>query len=100
MRIIEFLAVIIKIQIEMSDGSESYEPDEDISEFLIPPEDQMPQEEFSEVVRVVGLPAVVAQLLVLGGEPAAVAPLGVLSHRLLVPLRSGLELVRPIAWEG
>ena len=57
-------------------------------------------EEFSEVVRVVGLPAVVAQLLVLGGEPAAVAPLGVLSHRLLVPLRSGLELVRPIAWEG
>ena len=43
-------------------------------------------EEFGEVVGVVGLPAVVAQLFVLGGEPAAVAPLGVLGHRLLVPL--------------
>ena len=44
-------------------------------------------EELGEVVRVVGPAAVVSQLLVLGGEPAAVAPLGVLRHCPLVSLR-------------
>ena len=48
---------------------------------------QVTAEELGEVVGVVGPAAVVAQLLVLGGEPGAVAPLGVLRHRLLVPLR-------------
>ena len=48
---------------------------------------QVTAEELGEVVGVVRPAAVVAKLLVLGGEPGAVAPLGVLRHRLLVPLR-------------